>query len=103
VAAATTDGRPSASNNKKASKSKLKKTTHELPPFLRNFTFADHDCLVCQKEINKKEKDPEKHGPFLVAKLIKVKNDMFNLTKLGVYPMPTLAKQFGCKGIGSSN
>jgi hypothetical protein len=70
---------------------------------LRNFTFANRDCLVCQEEINEKEKDPEKHGLFLVAKLIKVENAIFNLTKLGFFQMRTLVKQFGCKGIGSSN
>jgi hypothetical protein len=115
AAATTTEGQPSisASNKKTASNKtnyidaqKKKRTTSiaELPPFLTNFTFADRNRLVCGDELDGKKKDPEKQGPFLVALLIKVdESHTYDLSKLGVFKIRGLARQFGCKGIGSAN
>mgnify|MGYP000119919454 CR=1 FL=1 len=84
---------------------KKKRTTSiaELPSFLKNFTFADRKLLVCGDEMDEKEKNPEKQGPFLVAQFIKVTDShMYDSTNLGAHQIRALAKQFGCKGTGSA-
>jgi hypothetical protein len=113
AAATATEGRPISVNNKKTASNKKnstdvqkKKSTSiaELPTFLTKFTFADRKLLVCGDEIDEKKRVPEKQGPFLVAQLIKVTDShTYDLTELGIYQIRTLAKQFGCKGIGSAN
>jgi hypothetical protein len=114
AAATTTEGRPISASNKTTASNKKnysddpkkKRTTSiaELPPFLKNFEFADRKRLVCGDEIDEKKKDPEKQGPFLVAQFIHVTDShTFDLKELGVFQIRTLAKNFGCKGIGSAN